>query len=572
MNPNASALFKQLLSKDVAPTVAGAWLGKYARENASSGDLLTELVRIARANLEFPDSIAAAKLFAAMTAGACRSGRVIAVYSHQGIARAKVSLQTDVCAWPVIPDADLSRSLRCGDAVFLDSQAVAVLARDDADEPSGPHAEFVRCIAGRNLVELSEDGRRVSRLMSDPLRAAIDAGTISAGSSVIVNGPIAVAPVPDQGKTYRYLVQEPPPSVSIDDLADTGGACGFVQSVLRDVRIRMLQPDLCRQYRRRGPRSIFLTGPSGTGKTYSIYALWRGLYDVMANETGATIDDLPARVFRVRMPDVLSKWLGETDKQIDLLFGEAEDVAGQIFRGPDGRDWQLPVLVILEEFDALGRSRLLDDHDGIFQRIMATVLQRLDVARPELADKHLLFVGTTNVPQLVDAAILRRLGGQQYLFRRLTQRRSFMQVLAKHLRGVPLAAHSDRNGQALEAAVVEVADWLFHESPHQPLVQLTFAGGNTQAVSRHQFLTHDLVRRAVEAATDEALRRHFESGTKGLHIVDLIRAFADQTNALADTMTPQTATDFVDLPDSPRVTAIQRLAHRTPSIELRHVR
>ena len=140
----------------------------------------------------------------------------------------------------------------------------------------------------------------------------------------------------------------------------------------------------------------------------------------MSEVTGAPIDALPPRVLRLRPAQVLSKWLGESDRNLDRFFDEAEGLAAEPFVR-DGRSFRLPVLAILEEIDGLARSR---GEDAVYDRILTTALQRLDPTRPELRDKLILFLATTNVPHQVDAAFLRRIGGQVERFGGSTAARS----------------------------------------------------------------------------------------------------------------------------------------------------
>ena len=96
-----------------------------------------------------------------------------------------------------------------------------------------------------------------------------------------------------------------------------------------------------------------------------------------------------------------------------------------------------PVLAICEEFDAVGRARGTGEPIG--ERIQATALERLDVNSPRLKDRMVIVLATTNVPDLVDPALIRRVGGTTETFGRLN-RRGFMAVLRKQIRGLELCA------------------------------------------------------------------------------------------------------------------------------------
>ena len=103
---------------------------------------------------------------------------------------------------------------------------------------------------------------------------------------------------------------------------------------------------------------------------HGINALWNAMYRIISEATGVPVDALPPRVMRLKASEVLSKWLGESDKQLARFFQEVDQLVSEPFEAPDGRQWQLPILVIAEEIDALARAR---GEDGVHDRILATL-------------------------------------------------------------------------------------------------------------------------------------------------------------------------------------------------------
>src|SRR5439155_17333706 len=212
----------------------------------------------------------------------------------------------------------------------------------------------------------------------------------------------------------------------------------------------------------------------GTGKTYSIHALWNGMYELVSELSGAAVDQLPPRVMRLRLPEVLSKWLGESDKRLSRFFDEAEQLAAEKFVAPDGREFDLPVLIIFEECEGLARQRG-SDHDAIYDRIQTVLLQRLDTSSQKLRDKMIIALFSTNVPWLLDEATARRFGDNVEHFGRLN-RRSFCEVLRKHLRGLPIQSHNGTSQEGLERHLAEqIATWLYcpNAGSEQGMVELT---------------------------------------------------------------------------------------------------
>jgi ATP-dependent 26S proteasome regulatory subunit len=474
--------------------------------------------------------------------------------------RAHVLFENGDSAYPVIADADLAESLAKGDGVLLDLQARSLLCRDPHEAPVGEVGRFERSLDGRVEVVLREQEKFVFRV-SSALRAKIERGEVKPGAKLLLCARRAMAfdslPEPDGLAHYRFLVREKPPDVSL--ARDVGNPPRFIEELLEHVRTEMERPELGRRYRLTRARTKLLSGVTGAGKTLSIHAFWRAVYELLAALTGVPADDLPPRVFRLRMPEVLSKWLGESDQNLDRFFDEIEQLGRERFKGPDGREFELPVLVICEEIDGLARSR---GGDPIYDRIQTTALERLDLNCQKLRDRLIIFIFTTNVPHLVDPAFLRRAGGTWEHFGRLG-RRAFESVLEKHLSGLPFPPAYAADGRKPERRTVrEVSDWLYSTNGHDPgQVQLTFVGSSTPQVKhRRDFLTGALVQRAVQQAAAAACRaERLGEGEPGVSTPLLLRAFSAQIRSLVAVLTPQNAGDYVTLPDGARVGEVRRI-------------
>jgi hypothetical protein len=337
----------------------------------------------------------------------------------------------------------------------------------------------------------------------------------------------------------------------------------------------MTKPEVRRSYRL--PRSLMLLfeGVAGSGKTMSISAIWRVMYEEMSKVTGVPIEDLPPRVFTLRLSRILNSLLGQSDKNIERFFSEVEQLASEPYVTPDGRVVQLPVFVVLEEIDGLATQRGRD-FSGIHDRILTTVLQLLDPSRAALRDKLILFVGTTNEAQQVDAAFLRRIGGTVVRFGRL-KRRAFSAVLRKRLGGLRIV-HGGENLTNAERELMLEADlssWLYSPNGSDPgVVELSFVGSSSPQIRyRRDFLNGALVDRAVTQACTEAAESEERGGDghPGLSLALLSKAFDYQIRSVADQLSEHNVQRFLDLPDAVRVASVRRLpqSEQTP-FQLQH--
>ena len=223
------------------------------------------------------------------------------------------------------------------------------------------------------------------------------------------------------------------------------------------------------------------------------------LYQVMSEVTGAPIEALPNRVLRMRMAQVLNKYLGESDKRQDRFYDEVIQLANEPFVW-EGREWKLPVIARCEEIDSLARAR--HGSEDVMGRIQTTALERLDHLSGELGNTLCIFLFTTNVPELCDQAFIRRAGGQIIDFGRIG-RGQFQAILSKKIRRRPMHPDLGKDQQQAERRLVrEVTNWMFSPNGHDPgQVEVTFAGSaRTDTKYRRDLLTGAVVDLSVQQA------------------------------------------------------------------------
>jgi len=506
-------------------------------------------------------------LLAEMQNGPLRSGMFLEMVQTNGSApRAKVLLQDGDIAFTVVPEDGLAKSLCRGELVLLEGQGRALLGRDPTGISVGDEARLERRLDDLR-VELTLHDRDTSVFwISQALADQFDAGEIQSGARVLVDARRRMAvegiPAPDGMANYWYLDRRPVPEVSVE--RDIGSPPPYIDELSEHLRTEMLKPELGRRYRLRRARTKLLTGVSGTGKTFSVYGFWRRMYELMSEVTGVPIEELPPRVLWLRMAEIMTKWYGETEQRLNRFFNEVEQLADEPFVCPDGREVQLPVLAIFEEVDALARTR--GTGEPITERVQTTALDRLDANSPRLKDRLVVFLCTTNIPNMVDPAFLRRAGGTTEQFGRLT-RHAFSAVLGKQLRDMPFRADYGAQAKAERRALREVADWLFSRNGHdEGQVALSYVGSTEQDVRyRRDLMTAALSDRAVqEAATRACYAERLELDEPGLSSDLLIEAFDRQIHSVVEQLTRENVANYLTIPDGVRVADIRRLAQ--PSV------
>jgi hypothetical protein len=264
-------------------------------------------------------------------------------------------------------------------------------------------------------------------------------------------------------------------------------------------------------------------------------------------------------VLQLRAADVLSKWVGGSDRNIARFFEEVEQVAAETFETPDGRVLELPVLVICEEIDALARQR---GSDAIHDRIQTTLLTSLDPARSLFRDRLVLVLCTTNAPGLVDSAFRRRVGGTVTSFGRM-DRFTFQAVLRKHLRGRPFRRENGTSDEEEQRRVLaDLTAWLFAPNgSDQGQVELSFIGQPNPVIKyRRDFLTGGLVDRAIDQASQAACDQEWRGAeVPGLSTEQLMFTLDAQVRHIVDQLTPGNCEHYLTLPDAMRVGTVRRI-------------
>lgn len=468
-----------------------------------------------------------------------------------GVPHALVIMDSGETAYVVVPNPKEMAPLNLGDRVALDAQGKILASAALEEAGFGEEAKLERKVDGRHIEAVLHQEERVVLMAGPQLMGQIESGAVKPGASLVMGAghklAVRALPPPDDKLSYfRFLDRGAIPDVRVD--RDIGSPPKVIRQVELHVREEMTRPELRRKYHLRPCITRLLCGVSGTGKTLAVQAIHRRIYEIMSEITRTPMEELPPRVFRLRSSQMLSMWFGESDKNIDRLFDEVEQLAEQPF-SVSGKEYRLPVMVVLEEADGLGRAR---GGDQIYDRIMTVILQRLDPNREGLANKLVVFLSTTNEAGIVDPAFLRRIGGSVEVFGRL-DREGFVSILIKHVGGLPSRNKPEKLAEFVARALFDNGD--------QGVVELTCHNQAEPLLKyRRDFLTGAMIDRAVQQAASTAWEADIGSEPESAISPQLLEdCLEQQVRSVVHQLQPDNVHHYLDLPDGVRVTHVRRI-------------
>ena len=312
------------------------------------------------------------------------------------------------------------------------------------------------------------------------------------------------------------LVLEEVPDISYEQV---GGLADQIQQIRDAVELPYIHKELFSEYGLEAPKGILLYGPPGCGKTLIAKAVANSLAQAVAERTGRP--DARSYFLNIKGPELLNKWVGETERQIRLIFQRAKEKS----------DEGVPVIVFFDEMDSLFRTRGSGISSDVESTIVPQLLSELDGVE---SLRNVIVIGASNREDLIDPAILRpgRLDVKIKIGRPDTA--SARQIFSIYLRhDVPLAAEEleahDGDRSALVDAVIErTVDTMYSEDDSNRFLEVTYAGGDREVLYFKDFSSGAMIENIVRRAKKDAIKREIAEGTRGVRTQDLLDAIVQE--------------------------------------------
>jgi proteasome-associated ATPase len=345
------------------------------------------------------------------------------------------------------------------------------------------------------VVELSED------LLGEKLRAG-DTLLMESRSGLLVEK----LPRPE----VEELILEEVPDISYEDI---GGLADQIEMIQDAVELPYLHADLFTEHKLPPPKGILLYGPPGCGKTLIAKAVANSLAKRVAEKTG----NQSTRSFflNIKGPELLNKYVGETERQIRLIFQRAREKA----------DEGVPVIVFFDEMDSLFRTRGSGISSDIESTIVPQLLAEIDGVE---ALKNVIVIGASNREDLIDPAILRpgrldvkikierpdEVGAANIFGCYLTEDLPLSEEEVKKQKG-------DRNA-AIQKMIDKTVDYMYSVGDDNRFLEVTYQNGDKEVMFFKDFSSGAMIENIVRRAKKLSIKRLIAGGEKGITTQDLL--------------------------------------------------
>ena len=402
-------------------------------------------------------------------------------------------------------------ALQRGQEVMLNEAMNVVAAR-----------EFERVGEIVTLKEIMADGERALVMgHTDEERVAYIAaplsdGPLKPGDSLLMDTRSGCVLERVPKAEVEELVLEEVPDV---DYTKIGGLKDQIESIRDAVELPYLHADLFKEHQLRAPKGILLYGPPGCGKTLIAKAVANSLAKKVAEVTGKP--EGRAYFLNIKGPELLNKYVGETERHIRLIFQRAREKASA----------GTPVIVFFDEMDSIFRTRGTGVSSDVETTIVPQLLSEIDGVE---GLENVIVIGASNREDMIDPAILRpgRLDVKIKIER--PDAEAAKDIFSKYI--VPeLPIHADDLAEfggdrrtACDALIQRTVERMYSDDESNRFLEVTYANGDKEVLYFKDFNSGAMIENIVARAKKMAIKDLLEYSQKGIRLGHLMTAIVDE--------------------------------------------
>ncbi|MCE0762187.1 proteasome ATPase [Pseudonocardia kujensis] len=423
----------------------------------------------------------------------------------------------------VSPAVELD-TLRSGQSVRLNEALTVVEAGDweKIGEVCGLRevlAEPLDGLAGRALVVGHADEERVVWLAA-PLFDESDPNFVplKPGDSLLVDTKAGYAYERVPKAEVEDLVLEEVPDVGYEDI---GGLFKQIEQIRDAVELPFLHSELFTEYELRPPKGVLLYGPPGCGKTLIAKAVANSLAKKIAAQRGDDPNEGRAFFLNIKGPELLNKFVGETERHIRLIFQRAREKASA----------GTPVIVFFDEMDSIFRTRGSGVSSDVETTIVPQLLAEIDGVE---GLENVIVIGASNREDMIDPAILRpgRLDVKIKIER--PDAEAAQDIFSKYITNTlpvheeDLAEFGGNRKACVDAMIQRVVERMYDESEENRFLEVTYANGDKETLYFKDFNSGAMIQNIVDRAKKSAIKSVLETGQRGVRVAHLLSAIVDE--------------------------------------------
>ena len=314
------------------------------------------------------------------------------------------------------------------------------------------------------------------------------------------------------------LVLEEVPDVGYEDI---GGLGRQIEQIRDAVELPFLHKDLFRDYALRPPKGVLLYGPPGCGKTLIAKAVANSLAKKIATARGDDAKEAKSYFLNIKGPELLNKFVGETERHIRLIFQRAREKASE----------GTPVLVFFDEMDSIFRTRGSGVSSDVETTVVPQLLSEIDGVE---GLENVIVIGASNREDMIDPAILRpgRLDVKIKIER--PDAESAIDIFSKYL-VEELPVHADDLNEfggdrtaCINTMIEKVVERMYAESDENRFLEVTYANGDKEIMYFKDFNSGAMIQNVVDRAKKYAIKSQLETGAPGLRVQHLFDSILDE--------------------------------------------